>query len=574
MGDMRLRDLLEGENKDNLIKKMRIAGLKYSGLDKSTIIDILDVYLSDEDILQDIWNRLNPFERDYLTEYFKYDERPQYETLIELHEKHGLEMKFMSTKWDTQSPMNLIFFYDTVPMNVKKYFKQKLPPLVIKYDTLASLPLEEIHIQNIIGGDFFEDFKSVLQLAAIGSLEVTKATKYPTKKTIHRINDILSHKEFFLKEREMYTGETGIETIKKFKETNRIYGIYMILFSCSLLYVKGTKSLVSQKVESFLQESIEDKCKFLLQGYIKSHYIFEMDRIVESNYKVEVRRGMEACRKFIIKELKECPVGKWIKISQFLDYLKQKNKNFLINEVGGIIYFSEKHRIYLEPWVEWEEVEGRFIQVVLQEYLSVLGIVDTVIYESSGGCWDYDELPFFQVEFFRLTPLGAFVLGIDKNYHYEEKPKESGFTIENGNQIKIKNTEENLIHQLFFRDFSRKKESDQYSIYTLSFAAIANALEKGLTVKKILEYIHENSDNTLTADMKKTMLRWEEYLHKTTIENVTVVKTESQELFEAMQRDPTLKKYMLDDLGYAFAIDPNSTAKVKRRIKKITESYI
>ena len=100
---------------------------------------------------------------------------------------------------------------------------------------------------------------------------------------------------------------------------------------------------------------------------------------------------------------------------QFVDYIKMMDKNFLMIEVRYISHYSEKHRVYLEPWVEWEAVEGRFIEVALQEYLSVIGIVDTVIYESHGGSSDYDELPFFKVEYFRITALGAFVLNISED---------------------------------------------------------------------------------------------------------------------------------------------------------------
>ena len=80
-----------------------------------------------------------------------------------------------------------------------------------------------------------------------------------------------------------------------------------------------------------------------------------------------------------------------------------------------ITHFSEKHRGYFEPWVEWEQIEGRFIEVVLQEYLSVLGIVDTVIYESEGGSSDYDRFPFFKVDYFRITPLGSVVLDMSND---------------------------------------------------------------------------------------------------------------------------------------------------------------
>lgn len=92
------------------------------------------------------------------------------------------------------------------------------------------------------------------------------------------------------------------------------------------------------------------------------------------------------------------------------------DKNFLLDQVEYISCFSDKHRGYFEPWVEWEQLERRFIEVVLQEYLSVIGIVDTVIYESEGGSADYDQYPFFKVDYFRITSLGDFVLGMNDDY--------------------------------------------------------------------------------------------------------------------------------------------------------------
>jgi hypothetical protein len=183
---------------------------------------------------------------------------------------------------------------------------------------------------------------------------------------------------------------------------------------------KNNAIKVSSNAEKFLGLKLGDKCKHLFNHYLKSSKINEVNRIVESNYNTELKGNMTECRNIIIKRLKKCPVGMWVSIEQFLDYIKIIDKKFLIHQVKRITYFSDKHRLNLEPWVGWEEVEGRFVEVVLQEYLSVLGIVDTVIYESEGGCSDYDERPFFKVEYFRITPLGAFVLGFNKDYSFEE----------------------------------------------------------------------------------------------------------------------------------------------------------
>ena len=49
-------------------------------------------------------------------------------------------------------------------------------------------------------------------------------------------------------------------------------------------------------------------------------------------------------------------------------------------------------------------------------------MLDAVIYESEGGSAVYDQYPFFKVDYFRITPLGAYVLGMGNDYNYEDHP--------------------------------------------------------------------------------------------------------------------------------------------------------
>jgi len=244
------------------------------------------------------------------------------------------------------------------------------------------------------------------------------------------------------------------------------------------------------------------------------------------------------------------------------------DKNFLKNQVKYISYFSEKYKDYLEPWVEWEEVEGRFIEVVLQEYLSVLGIVDTVIYESKGGCWDYDIRPFFKVEYFRITPLGAFILGMSKEYSFEEQVTQSGFTVENDLQIKVMNEPSNQVHKLFFERFASKEEYPQYCLYKISFGAIVRALDKGITIESIVEYIRSHSYNGMPSEFGTLMLKWKNDSDKVAIKNIMIVQMENSELMDELQKELNLKQYMTSDLSNAFEISPDAALKVKREVEK------
>lgn len=89
-----LKDYLEALTKDELIKKMRIAGLKYSGLDKPTVAGFLNEYLQDEQNIERIWCSLSPFEKEYLDEFLKYDEVPSYDKQKGMFQKYEIKEKF------------------------------------------------------------------------------------------------------------------------------------------------------------------------------------------------------------------------------------------------------------------------------------------------------------------------------------------------------------------------------------------------------------------------------------------------------------------------------------------------
>ena len=370
-----------------------------------------------------------------------------------IYQKHGIQESYSWDRWEEKSKMSFFFIRNSVPPQIKRLLTRYLTPIVINYNTWEQPPEDENNRLNSIGESFAGDFCNVINLANSANLALTKEKRLPAKSAVLKINNALNNKDFVLD----YIGE--IAGIRSIENTNRIYGIYMLLVESNLLYETNNAIQVSYHAITFLSLNLVDKCKYLLKYYLDSYKIHEVNRIVESNFKTELYGNMTECRNIIIKHLKNCPVGVWVSTSQFLDYVKIMDKNFLLDQVKYISYFSEKHRGYLEPWVEWEQVEGRFIEVILQEYLSVLGIVETVLFESEGGGSDYDELPFSKIEYFRITPLGAFVLGMSNDYSYQEQVTQSGFTVENGCEIKVLDELSNQVHKLFLNVLLIKKNT-------------------------------------------------------------------------------------------------------------------
>ena len=557
-----LKEYLEGITKDELVKKMRAAGLKHTGLDKTAVVGILDEFLQDEQNIQWIWNGLSSFEKEYLDEFLKYEERPEYKKLESMYQKYGLKGSYTREPWEEKSKLSVLFIGKDVPPQIKRSLERFLTPIVVKYNTLEQPPEDVKNRLNIINESFATDFSSVINLANSMNLALTREKQLPSKSTIVKIDSVLFNKDFAFE----HIG--GIDGIRSIESTNRIYGIYMILLESGLLYAHKGILNVSEKAAIYLDLKLEDKCRYLLEHYLKSHGIYELDRIVESSYRAELKGNMTECRKIIIKHLKNCPIGEWIPIAQFLDYIKILDKHFLTDQVKYITYLSDKYRVYLEPWVEWKDVEGRFVEVVLQEYLSVLGIVDTVIYERAGGCWDYDTRPLFKVEYFRITPMGAFILGMSKEYSYEEKVVKTGFSVEDGFQIKIIDELSNQVHRLFFERFASGENHPGYCIYKISFGAIVKALDKNITIDSIMEYIRSNSLNGMPSEFVETMLKWEKDIDKVIIKSIIIVQTVNREVVEELQKEPGIKKYIISDLSCAFEINPDSAARVKREIEK------
>lgn len=357
MKEKTLIEYLEAATKDDLIKKMKIIGFKYTGLNKPDIVKILNDYLLNENHINRIWNGLNPFEKEYLEEFLKYDEKPNYKVMNNLYKKYDIKRGYFEGLWEKQSAMNLLFTNSIVPAQLKSLLVKYLTPISIRYDIKDEIAEEWKNIINIIGGSFAVDFSNVVSLAKSISLALTKEKGVPSKSSIIKINNVLFNKEIVLKD------IGSIDKVSSIENIGRIYAVFMLMLESNLLYKNNVTLNISYEADTFLGLKIQDKCRYLLRYYLSSKRIFELNRIVESEYKTERKGNMTECRNIIIKHLKNCPVGKWIPVSQFVDYIKMVDKKFLINQVGDITYYSHKYRMYLEPWVEWEQLEGVLLKL-------------------------------------------------------------------------------------------------------------------------------------------------------------------------------------------------------------------
>lgn len=228
--------------------------------------------------------------------------------------------------------------------------------------------------------------------------------------------------------------------------------------------------------------------------------------------------------------------------------------------------YDDYSREYDEGQHGWEEIEGRMIQVMLQEYLAVMGIVDVAVdpVEDGYGC------NYFEVPFYRLTKLGAHVLGVYDDFTVERQvnPAVSGFIIQPNFEIVISEGASKQIHQMFFERFAEKVADDVVTVYRIDFPSFIQAFNQGIKISEIIAYMKEHNEGEFPDKVWATLQDWDKKSGKIRIRQATIVETDDELLRLELMNSKPIRKHMVNELQNAFEIDAYAASKVKKEIEK------
>jgi hypothetical protein len=181
-------------------------------------------------------------------------------------------------------------------------------------------------------------------------------------------------------------------------------------------------------------------------------------------------------RRARIKEaLQQCPVGKWIALDDFNKFIRH----------GGF-YFSLCWGEKAIPLLE------RYVSLFLSEFAASAGIVDLT----------YDDF----LCSFRITPLGAWLLGMQDDYGAPSAV--SGGKLTALSSLLLIFDAEPSPEQAVFLD--RFCERETATIWKLSKQRTLSALERGFTTNMLREFIQTHDDQPLP----ETMQTWLERIEK------------------------------------------------------------
>jgi hypothetical protein len=564
-------------NEVSLPKLGRLAGIRPFPKQKAKMVDELVKYYSFPSNIVDVLKRLNPFERELIEERVRSSGPLGEDEIEKIVKKHNIKApksdrsyyyghskESFADYFGENSPARVLFLKKSfIPGDFLTILRKHVTPFEIKYTPVEKFSLKDGIIGEIVLREGFkDDFIKLIRLINTAKLSVTKQTSILAKSAAIKINSVLGCGEILV-------WKQGVEEIRNVKETTRIFGLYMLLISSGIIRAENGSVVLTPKSGDIVKQSPVEMCSTLLNAYIEASSINELDRVRELKIKTAYHSHFKKCRETILKHLRKCPIDEWISMSEFLNNIKKTDRYYLTEQTGEILSYSEYDRYYYARSQGWHEIEGRFIEVVLLEYLHAMGIIDAAVAE---GCHysDYGDhkTEYLSLEYFKLTPMGAFVIGATDKYKPMAEEETSGFVVQPNFDIIISEGKHKQVHNLFFDRFAEKIADDVASIYRLNFKSIVNALDSGITVHEIIEYLERHCNNPLPDNVRKTLEDWKRESKRITIRKITIVETDDKYLMEELKNSKSISKYIQKELIYAVEINGKASVNIKREIEK------
>jgi len=344
------------------------------------------------------------------------------------------------------SPLRFFFYGDVMPDDLKERLKAFVPPPVpaeVKalaqlpaayerpYDRwnatttkkeqgTESIPLTVRESERAAQRELF----SMLRLVDAGKVLVSDKTRKASSATIDAIASVLEGGDYY-----PYHPPKN-----KWLDENagpiRAYAWPLIIQAGGLAQLSGARLQLTKAGRKALGEPAAETLRSLWERWIDTTILDELSRIeCVKGQTGKGKRGLTAVasrREAIAATLAECPPERWIGADELLRYVRASDNDFAVSHHAWNLYIAELQYGSLGHAGGAGILEKRYLLCLLFEYAATLGLIDVVFIPPAGARGDYhdlwgtDELPYFSrydgLMFFRITPLGAYGLGMVSDY--------------------------------------------------------------------------------------------------------------------------------------------------------------
>ena len=340
-----------------------------------------------------------------------------------------------------------------------------------------------------------QDLRTVLRLIDQEKISVSPKTSLPSKATTTLLNDLLREHDFFELTEKVNSWDPEIGPVKAFSWA-------LLVQAAKFAALRNQKLLLTKTGRAALEAPPAHTLREIWNAWVTRGSIDEFSRIdTIKGQKGRGRKGLtppEDRRRTIKCALAECPVGRWVEIGEFSRYMRAAGFQFEVTRDPWGLYICDPQygSLGYEGYGGWNILQERYVLCLLFEYAAPLGVID-IAYEHPAGArsdfqgqWGTDDLIFLSrydgLRYFRLTPLGAFILG--RADHYESRKQEPAvsLTVLPNRQIRIDQGDLSPDQTLLLENFA---EPQCTGLWVLDEARAIKSVEKGARIAELRTFL-------------------------------------------------------------------------------------
>jgi Helicase conserved C-terminal domain len=259
----------------------------------------------------------------------------------------------------------------------------------------------------------------------MGKISVSDKTFYPSAASLGAIAPLLEQGDYYDQVPRVTPippwGESSAPDMGAIKP----FAWVMLLQAGKLAELSNKRLVLTKAGQKALNDPPAKTLSTLWQRWMKNTLLDELRRIESIKGQTgKGQRGLTAPasrRKILAQALGVAPVGKWIDLTDFWNYMIASGTDFEISRSPQYLSNPSVGSLEHAPWMI---LQARYGLCLLFEYAATLGMIDVAYihpadmvlihnrdYESSAILSRYDGLLHF-----RLTPLGAYCLGLSADY--------------------------------------------------------------------------------------------------------------------------------------------------------------
>lgn len=408
------------------------------------------------------------------------------------------------------TPLALLLYYQEGYYGVPADLGEELrgfvsEPAPVQLHTIKALP-EMVRESRLVvrnnERDALVDVTVLLRLVDQGKVQVSDKTSLPGTATLRLLTDSLVGGDFYTGNITKHRGSQEIGPIKAFSWP-------VLLQASGFVQHNGTRLALTPAGLKALSAPPAGVLSMIWRKWLKSNLLDEFSRIDAIRGQKSKSRVMTALppRRAVISDmLRLCPVESWISIDDFSRYMQATGHTFEVTHDPWALYICEREYGSLghDGFHSWDILQLRYLLCFLFEYAAALGIIDVAYIEPHEArndfreLWGADDLEFFSrydgLVYFRLTPLGAYCLGLADNYTVTPLLPHVAFSVLPSLHVQVAKGRMSVEEMLLLETWAEKETEESWR---LDRQKALRAIEKGHDIAELRTFLQAREEQTL-----------------------------------------------------------------------------